>query len=58
MNISWVLADSATADPTLDIAELKRIGVFVKDGTKVKVNPVIILDFEKDIVLQITVSHG
>lgn len=28
MNISWVLADSATADPTLDIAELKRIGVF------------------------------
>ena len=28
MNISWVLADSATADPTLDIDELKRIGVF------------------------------
>ena len=28
MNISWVLADSATADPTLDMAELKRIGVF------------------------------
>jgi len=26
MNISWVLADSATADPTLDIAELKRLG--------------------------------
>lgn len=28
MNISWVLADSATADPTVDIAELKRIGAF------------------------------
>lgn len=28
MNISWVLADLATADPTMDIAELKRIGAF------------------------------
>jgi hypothetical protein len=28
MNISWVLADSATADPTVDTAELKRIGAF------------------------------
>lgn len=26
MNISWVLADSATADPTLDITDLKQIG--------------------------------
>lgn len=26
MNISWVLADLATPDPTLDIEELKRIG--------------------------------
>jgi len=46
--------------PTINniISKLKRIGVFVKDGTKVKVNPIIILDFEKDIVLQISVSHG
>jgi hypothetical protein len=28
MNISWVLADSATADPTVDIGELKRLGAF------------------------------
>lgn len=28
MNISWVLADSATADPTIEIAELKRLGAF------------------------------
>jgi hypothetical protein len=49
-----------SSPPTINniISKLKRIGVFVKDGTKVKVNPVIILDFEKDIVLQITVSHG
>ena len=28
MNISWVLADSATADPTVDTTELKRLGAF------------------------------
>ena len=28
MNISWVLADSATADPTVDICNLKRLGAF------------------------------
>ena len=26
MNISWVLADSATADPVVDVAEFKRLG--------------------------------
>ena len=26
MNISWVLADSSSADPTVDIAEFKRLG--------------------------------
>jgi hypothetical protein len=40
------------------ISKLKKMGVFVKDGTKVKVNPVILLNFEKDIVLQITILHG
>jgi hypothetical protein len=28
MNISWVLADSAIADPTVNITELKRLGAF------------------------------
>ena len=28
MNISWVLSDSAIVDPTLDLAELKRLGSF------------------------------
>ena len=40
------------------ISRLKRLGVFVKDGTKVKVNPAIVLNFENDIVLQITLKHG
>ena len=40
------------------ISKLKKMGVFVKDGTKVKVNPVILLNFDKDIILQITILHG
>jgi hypothetical protein len=40
------------------ISKLKKMGVFVKDGTKVKVNPVILLNFDKDIVLQISMLHG
>ena len=46
--------------PTINnlISKLKKMGVFVKDGTKVKVNPVILLNFDKDIVLQITLLHG
>jgi len=40
------------------ISKLKRIGVLIKDGTKVKVNPVIILDFNKSISLEIKLTHG
>lgn len=40
------------------ISKLKRMGVFVKDGTKVKVNPVIILNFDSEIVLEIKLTHG
>ena len=49
-----------TTSPTINniISKLKKIGVLVKDGTKVKVNPVIILNFDKDIVLEIKLTHG
>ena len=49
-----------TTAPTINnmISKLKKIGVLVKDGTKVKVNPVIILPFEKDITLEIKLIHG
>jgi DNA-binding MarR family transcriptional regulator len=49
-----------SSPPTINnmISKLKKIGVFVKDGTKVKVNPVIVLNFDKDITLQINVVHG
>ena len=40
------------------ISKLKKMGIFVKDGTKVKVNPIILLNFEKDIILQISLMHG
>lgn len=44
--------------PTINnlISKLKKLGVFVKDGSKVKVNPQISLNFENNIVLQITIN--
>lgn len=40
------------------ISKLKKIGVLVKDGGKVKVNNIIVLDFTKDITLEIKMTHG
>lgn len=40
------------------VSKLKKMGIFIKDGTKVKVNPIILLNFEKNVVLQITLTHG
>jgi len=49
-----------SSSPTINnmISKLKKIGVLVKDGTKVKVNPLIVLNFDNNIVLQIGISHG
>jgi hypothetical protein len=49
-----------TTGPTINniISKLKKINVLVKDGTKVKVNPVIILPFDKDVTLEIKLTHG
>jgi len=52
------LYSSSSASINNIISRLKKLGVFVKDGTKVKVNPQITLNFENDIVLQITLKHG
>ena len=52
------LYSSSSASINNIISRLKKIGVFVKDGTKVKVNPAIVLNFENNIVLQITLKHG
>jgi len=49
-----------TTSPTINniISKLKKMGVLVKDKTKVKVNPVIILDFDNEITLNIKLTHG
>ena len=35
------------------ISKLKKIGIFIKENGKVKVNPVIVIDFKKDLTLDI-----
>ena len=49
-----------STSPTINniISKLKKIGVFVKDGTKIKVNPVIILPFSSDITLELKIEHN
>jgi hypothetical protein len=49
-----------TSSPTINniISKLKKMQVFIKDGGKVKVNPVIILKFNNDIRLEINLTHG
>jgi hypothetical protein len=48
-----------TTSPTINniISKLKKIGIFVKEGGKVKVNPVIVIDFTKDVTLNISLTH-
>ncbi len=49
-----------TSSPTINniISKLKKMGIFIKDGGKVKVNPVIVLDFTKEITIEIRFEHG
>lgn len=49
-----------SSSPTINnmISKLKKLGVLVKDGSKIKVNPAIVLNFEDNIVLQITLNNG
>ena len=49
-----------STSPTINniISKLKRIGVFVKDGSKINVNPFIILNFSNDVTLEIKMEHN
>lgn len=40
------------------ISKLKKVGIFVKENGKVKVNPIIVIDFKKDLTLEIKLLHG
>jgi hypothetical protein len=48
-----------TTSPTINniISKLKKYGIFIKEGGKVKVNPVIVIDFSKDVTLDIKLVH-
>ena len=48
-----------STSPTINniVSKLKRIGVFVKENGKVKVNPKISIDFKKDLMLNIKLVH-
>lgn len=49
-----------TTSPTINniISKLKKMHVLVKDKTKVKVNPIIILNFNNELKLEIDLTHG
>lgn len=40
------------------IGELRKMKVFVKDGSKIKVNPVILLNFKNNMQIDIKIEHG
>jgi len=48
-----------TTSPTINniISKLKKIGIFIKEAGKVKVNPRIVIDFNKDVTLDIKLVH-
>jgi hypothetical protein len=48
-----------TSSPTINniISKLKKIGVLIKDRGKIKVNPAIILNFNFNVILQISLLH-
>ena len=48
-----------TTSPTINniISKLKKVGIFIKEGGKVKINPMIVIDFKKDVTLNIKLVH-
>jgi len=48
-----------STSPTINniVSKLKKIGVFIKENGKVKVNPIISIDFKKDLTLDIKLIH-
>jgi hypothetical protein len=49
-----------SSSPTINniISKLKKVNILVKESGKIKVNPQFLLDFDKDVVLQISILHG
>ena len=49
--------NTTTATINNIVSKLKMVGLFIKENSKVKVNPVIVLDFDKHINLFIQLKH-
>jgi hypothetical protein len=49
--------NTTTATINNIVSKLKRMGIFIKKDGKIKVNPVIVLDFDKNITLLIKLNH-
>lgn len=49
--------NSSSASVNNIISKLKKLGIFIKQDGKVKVNPVIVIDFSKDLTLAINLEH-
>ena len=49
-----------STSPTINniISKLKKMSIFIKENGKVKVNPIITIDFKKDLMLNIKLVHG
>ena len=49
-----------STSPTINniISKLKKVNVLVKDRGKIKVNPIILFNFNLDVTLQINLVHG
>jgi len=49
--------NSSSASINNIISKLKKIGIFIKENGKVKISPKIIIDFTKDLMLNIKLVH-
>ncbi len=49
-----------SSSPTISniVSKLKRMGILIKDGGKIKLTPVIQLNFNLDVKLEINLTHG
>lgn len=50
--------DTTTATINNIVSKLKKIGIFIKDSGKVSVNPIIVIDFKKNLNLVIRIVHN
>jgi len=50
----------STTSPTINnmISRLKRLGIFIKEASKVRINSGIVLNFDNDIRMEINLTHG